>query len=238
MKKSRNRPSILTKKIVGIPNTLFENRYRGVVKKEFKNKHGIYALYNSRQGGKIKLYYVGLAHHLSLIKRIQQHLKDKHSRKWNSFSIFFTKKKQYVRDIESIILSIVPKTEGNKQKPRLGQDIKLKKRIKNAMKEIDKQKRVFHDGKVSKKKKKRMKKNKRPNLKNYFENARTLKREHRGKIHKAKLLKSGNIKYEGEIYKTPSAAARAVVKESKPNGWNFWSVKNNKGKWIKLSKLI
>ena len=228
MKKS----SILTKKVIGIPVTLLtDKKYRSIVKEEFKNKYGIYALYNKKG----KLYYVGLAHNSTLEKRIRQHLRDKHSNKWDSFSIFFTKKKQYIRDIESIILSIVPETKGNTQKAKWGRDGELKSRIRKAMKEIDKETRTFR--KIGSTKKKKRKKKKRVSLKNYFKNVRPLKREYKNKVHKAKLLKSGKIRYEGKDYETPSAAAKAVIKVRSPNGWIFWFVKDHKNKWVKLSKL-
>ena len=49
-------------------------QYRDVIKEMIKGKSGIYALYN-----RDKLYYVGLAS--NLMKRLNQHLKDRHGRK-------------------------------------------------------------------------------------------------------------------------------------------------------------
>ena len=111
------------------------------------------------------------------------------------------------------------------------------------MRKIDRNKRAFGFSKkrnatLKNKSKKKIKK--RPSLKDYFERVRPLKGKYKGKTYKAKLFKSGKIKYKGKSYDTPSATARVALKRRaprRPNGWHFWSVKDHKNQWIKLSKL-
>ncbi len=49
--------------------------------------------------------------------------------------------------------------------------------------------------------------------------------EHKGQVYQAKMLDSkGRIAYAGQIYDTPSAAAKVVATEWKAvNGWDFWT---------------
>ena len=56
---------------------------------------------------------------------------------------------------------------------------------------------------------------------------------YRGKDHKAVVLADGRIKFNGVLYDTPSAAARAVRKLP-TNGWAFWRVRSQ-GRLIRLS---
>ena len=251
MKRRKNRLNILVKKIEGINKVIVNNKkyleVRKYIDKKIKTEHGVYALYNKAG----KLYYVGRAS--DIISRVRQHTKNRHSRQWSYFSIYFTKKKQDAHDVEAIILSVLPTVKGNKQnRSKLGEDKDLKKQIKKIKRYIDYERiknikrnptflNIGETKKEDKEKPKGRKNKERPNLKNYFKKLRPLKKEYRGRVYKAKLLKSGKIKYKGKSYDNPSAAAWAAIKRrspsSRPNGWSFWSVKNYKNKWIKLSKL-
>ena len=52
--------------------------YRQVVQSLIRGKSGVYALYRDQS-----LYYVGLA--TNLMRRMRQHLNDRHQKKWNHF---------------------------------------------------------------------------------------------------------------------------------------------------------
>ena len=222
------------KKLEGVPKIIFEKKYREIIKKELAKKSGVYALYN-----KDKLYYVGRAS--GLATRLDQHLKDDHSGKWTHFSVYFTKEK-YVHGLESIILSVVPKTKGNKQKSKLGEDKKLRRRIEKAMEEVDKKYREFHPIRQNKKmnanlkkksKTKTLKFNKNPSIKNPFGKNKRLEGKYKNKTYKARWLKSGLINYNGKKYNSPTGVAKKIVKRNE-NGLMFWRVKNNRNQWIKL----
>jgi len=77
-----------------------------VVRKFVGRNAGIYALYR-----KNKLYYVGLASGLSA--RLNHHIRDRHGRSWDRFSIYLTIKDQHLREIESLLLQIAKPT-GNR----------------------------------------------------------------------------------------------------------------------------
>jgi restriction system protein len=64
--------------------------------------------------------------------------------------------------------------------------------------------------------------------------------EYKGRIYKAELLNlKGNLRYAGQIYDTPSGAAKAVAVDWKAvNGWDFWRFLDPEpGKWEKISQL-
>ncbi|MDE0119169.1 MAG: GIY-YIG nuclease family protein [Bdellovibrionales bacterium] len=232
MKKSSNRSMILTQKLEGISKKIFE-RYKKKVIQYIGNKPGVYALYDEKE-----LYYVGRASDLA--KRVNHHLKDRHSALWTHFSVYFTKKVQYVNDIEAVIISIA-QPKGNKVNPRLGKEKKLKDILRKAIKESH-QEELRELGLGRKKRVDSKKKNNnRPNLKNYFEKRTPLRKIYKGKTYRATLLKSGKIKYKKKLYNTPSPAANAIVHKHSPNtavnGWHFWFIKDSENNWVKLSDL-
>ena len=232
MKTKRNQSKILTQKLEGISKTIFE-KYKKEVIQYIGNKPGIYALYDEKE-----LYYVGRA--VDLASRVNRHLKDQHSALWTHFSLYLTKKIQYINDIEAVVIAIAD-PKGNENKPEIDKEIKLKKMLRKAI-ETRHQAELRELGFGRKKQVSTHKNNnQRPNLKNYFIKARSLMKIYKGKTYKATLLKSGEIKYKNKTYKTPTASAQAIVQKVSPNsnvnGWRFWFVKNNENKWVKLNEL-
>ena len=90
-------------------------------------KKGIYALYK-----KDKLYYVGQAANLN--SRLKTHLNNKHSRKWDRFSLFIIKNSKYVKDVETALINIAKPT-GNATGARIPKDKALQKLVKHAIRE-------------------------------------------------------------------------------------------------------
>ena len=231
MKKSANRSMILTQKLEGISKKIFE-RYKKKVIQYIGKKPGVYALYDEKE-----LYYIGRASDLA--KRVNHHLKDRHSALWTHFSVYFTKKVQYANDIEAVTISIA-QPKGNKIKPKLGKERKLKDILRRAITESHKEElRELGLGRKKRKKKKQMQKS--GWLKGYFKKRRPLMKSYKGKIYRATLLNSGKIKYKNKLYNSPSSAAQAIVHKHSPNsavnGWQFWFVKDNQSNWVKLSDL-
>ena len=255
-KKSRKKShsKIITHKIEGIPITFFDPRYKTLVKEELKNQFGIYALYKVSKNKvskkrKERLYYVGIAQH-NIANRIKQHKRNNHKGRWNYFSVYFTKKKDFLKILEDAFISVVlPK--GNIQKPK--KIFKDNKRIMRKMEQIDKEKRMPMSRSVRSKKinalkqKNHKKKTSRKKsvkkdssnviLKDRFQTSILLEKldKRNDKIYRAKLLKSGQIKYEGKIYDSPSAAAKAATRLEK-NGWTFWHFKHG-DQWVALDSL-
>jgi len=80
---------------------------------------GIYILYNGDE-----VYYVGLSKR-SIKARLGDHAKqDSHKNEWDNFSFYQIPQKQYVKDIESILLGTY-KTKGNKVAGRLKRSNKV-----------------------------------------------------------------------------------------------------------------
>ena len=127
--KKKNNKGILLKGILErVSSDAFE-----IVRKELKNmikdSSGIYALYKDE-----KLYYVGLAKHLSA--RLLNHLeRDRHTGKWNKFSIFFVKRTNYLKDLETLVLRI-SKPKGNMLSGKIPHHYELTDKLKNIVREL------------------------------------------------------------------------------------------------------
>jgi hypothetical protein len=52
----------------------------------------------------------------------------------------------------------------------------------------------------------------------------------------ATITATGSIKYRGELYPSPSTAARAAKGGTSTNGWTAWQVEDD-GVWVNLSEL-
>lgn len=69
---------------------------------------GVYVLYSGAE-----IHYIGLSTN-SLRRRISKHAKrDRHRGHWDNFSFYQITRKQYIKDIESLLLRIY-RPEGNK----------------------------------------------------------------------------------------------------------------------------
>ena len=220
---------IITKKIESISKNIFE-KFKEPISKLVKGQHGVYALYDEGE-----LYYVGKA--VDLERRVKQHLKDNHKALWTHFSLFFTEKKEYISIIESIIISIAQPL-GNKIKPKGKIDNKDIKLLEKMIKEQqDRERTEMFGRKVVVRPLKN--KSQRPSLEGYFKSSRPLKKNYKGKEYTATLLTTGEIKFRGKLYSTPTAAAMQIIESEsvKVNGWMFWFVKNDEGNWVKLNDL-
>ena len=237
MKKIKRLKKIFTQKLEGIGADIFQPEYKNILIKEIGNKHGVYALYDKKGN----LYYVGRASKIA--RRLKDHFRDRHTGKWNRFSVYLTEKEQYIYGIEDAFISIA-KPEGNNKQP-LRIDNKMKNRIKRAMKQIDDDHRErIMDGKLSfsknkghvtvRNKRKLGKNRKSASLNNPFKTRKVLKKTYKGKPYKAVWLPSGWIEYKSKKYSSPTGAAKIASGRKKINGKVFWRVQNNKGDWIRI----
>ena len=238
---------LLVKKIEGINRFVFDKKYKEIREliryKTKKTPHGVYALYNKNR----TLYYVGQTKK-DIIKRVKCHLKGKHGRKWEYFSAYFTKKEEHAREVESIILSVLPEVKGNTHnRSKIGEDKKLTKAIERLKKEIDKGTPVFaaigpkkrQQAKKSNRKKATQRKSKAGNkslsLVNLFETDKPLKATYKKQEYRAMLLTSGKVLYNGKEYSLSGAGK--VARGLETNGWTFWEIQDHKDNWITLSAL-
>ena len=131
-KRKKGNRGRLIKGIVKLPASLLDNSFFApVLEAQLSKSPGIYALYKGED-----LYYVGLS--TNLRSRINQHRKDKHSRKWDTFKIFKVRRVNYLKDLETLILQIA-RPEGNTQIGKLPgkQRHALTKRLKAALTKME-----------------------------------------------------------------------------------------------------
>jgi hypothetical protein len=68
----------------------------------------------------------------------------------------------------------------------------------------------------------------------------TIQAQHRGQIYTGELLDlQGNIRLNGQVFTTPSGAAKTIATDWKEvNGWKFWKYENPESeKWEYISSL-
>ena len=249
---------LLVDVLKGVDKSLImDNKYAGIRKREFAKKSGVYALYDKND----KLYYVGKASDLKV--RLDQHSKhNKHSGKWERFSVYFTKNESAAGEVEAIALDLLweqSQPKGNTQKPSVkDKSMKKRSRIVKDMNQImfrnpssksrssKSAARMGHakDSKGFGKAASQGGNLERLSLKDLFSKGflkgqRPLKKKYKrtGEIFHAALLPSGKIQYQGALYPAPSAAAKAATGKGL-NGWTFWSIQNKSGQWVTLDEFV
>lgn len=136
-RKRRGGPSLVSAHLGGIKRALLEGDKRPVflafLDTSLPGKQGIYALYDKKG----RLYYSGKASDLP--KRLNQHLKDRHADSWETMTLFLIAKTTNVAQLEGLVIAAA-QPPGNKQKPRIGQDLRrgLRQYLrKDAQQQID-----------------------------------------------------------------------------------------------------
>src|SRR6266849_5764723 len=86
-------------------------RYPKITKDLIQGNSGVYALYKGE-----RLYYIGLANNLR--SRVKTHLKDRHSRKWDRFSVYLTTMREHIKPLESLMLRVAA-PPGNRVRGKL-----------------------------------------------------------------------------------------------------------------------
>lgn len=204
---------------------------------------GIYALYKNK-----RLYYIGLANNFK--QRLTQHLNDRHSRKWDTFSLYTIRKQDHIREIEAMMLRIADPT-GNSQKGKLRQSVNLLPELNRQVKVSQDRERETLLGKkrlaavkasrAAQKKKLKTSSSARKTadnpLKGLFPGGKRYYAAYKNKEYKAVVMRSGTIKYNGQLYDTPTAAAKAILGNRAVNGWWFWKYQNASGDLVRLKTL-
>lgn len=224
----------MAKKKVALVSQYLENisrsaleKYQDIIKSYVRHRQGIYALYR-----RDRLYYVGLASDLRW--RVGQHLKDHHGQSWDRFSVYFTIGDEHLRDLESLVLRIV-KPSGNKIKGSFGRTENLRRQFAHDMRQRFRDELDELIGKV-RPQDSRVAKNGNKRLNAIFakgKQIKTIKATYKHKNYTARLHADGSIRQNGKVYKSPSAAAVAVVKRA-CNGWSFWKIERAPGDWVRL----
>ena len=204
--------------------------YHSVIQSLIRRKSGVYALYRNDA-----LYYVGLAS--NLMNRLKTHLKDRHSGKWNRFSVYLTVHDGHMKELESLMLRIMS-PRGNRVRGKFVRSDNLRRVLNSNMKDNDKDKRARLLGGDIKKRRVRSKTAEATGshgLKDAFDRRVTLKGWYKGVEYIAFLRRDGRISFSGETYESPSAAGFAARGRS-TNGWTFWHYRLKK-EWVRLRTL-
>lgn len=233
-KMKHRRSSLLTGHLERISSEAFD-LYRKEITTLVAHQHGVYALYKGD-----RLYYVGLA--TNLRQRVNHHLKDRHKKKWDRFSLYLVRKVNHLKELESLILHIA-EPSGNRSAGRLGHSPNLVKELKHSMEMRDRRQRemiLYGNADSSRKPSLRSKENKDGNsvvsLRDLLRNNQRLKASYQGKVYTAIVRSSGKIRHSGKLFDSPSAAAHNITK-GPINGWWFWKAQDNNGNWVRLTKL-
>jgi hypothetical protein len=209
-------------------------KYQDIIRQYLRRRHGVYALYK-----KGKLHYVGLASNLR--SRLSQHLRDRHKDSWDRFSVYFTIDNHGIKELESLLLRIVS-PDGNKAGGKFVRSqnlsIQMKRDIRKRHRE---QEELLIPGRKKKLISKRARtkpesKHKPPPLAKHVTSPFKLRGRYKGKLYRARVRADGTIRYDGVVYKTPSAAGLAVRRRA-TNGWAFWEYEKAPGYWLTLSKI-
>lgn len=209
------------------------NDYPETIRGMIRGRSGVYALYRGE-----RLYYVGLA--TNLMGRINGHLRDRHKGLWDRFSVYLTARTEqsHIRELEALLLRIV-NPKGNRVLGRLRQTRNLYPELAKTMAQRDAHRRAaLLGGAVARRLRRRQAakgKKGAAALKGIAGRRIALRGLHKGVTHRATLRVDGQVRYDGKLYGSVSAAARAAVGRH-TNGWHFWRYKHN-GEWRRLNQL-
>jgi hypothetical protein len=212
-------------------------KHQKVLREFARRRHGVYALYR-----RDRLYYVGLARDLN--RRLKHHLRDRHRDKWDRFSIYLTIGDEHIRELESLVVRIT-QPDGNRQLGKFSraQDLRrtfARRMIENARRAIDellgRRTSVLRTEPRSTLKKAR--KGRTPILSKWTDRGFRLRATFKGRVLRARVGRSGTIRFRGSIYNSPSLAARAAIGRRRAiNGWNFRLYERAPGDWVQLDEL-
>lgn len=203
------------------------------MRKYVKGRFGIYALYR-----RDKLQYVGLASDLR--NRLKNHLTDKHAKDWDRFSLYLTHTNEHLRELEALALRIArPKGNVSKTKFSHAKDLRtvLKKQIEESHQEelvglftyVPRARKTKSGSKTGTPKT-------RLRLTDVIEGRVPIRMTYKGRSHTAVIRKNGTILLKGKSFKSPSAAAKSILRRA-VNGWYLWKYESAPGEWVRLLEL-
>jgi hypothetical protein len=228
--------SLIAGHLEHISSKVFDD-YHAEITSLVAKQHGVYALYKHD-----RLYYVGLAKDLR--NRVKYHLKDKHAKKWDTFSLFLIHKTEHLRELESLLIHIA-EPKGNMQ---LG-TFAVKNNLKETLKSLIEAKNQSHLesilGTVKKKKTIVKKHGTAPHvapkglvLHKLLSPGAEIRAKYKGKEFIATISLTGEIVLDGKSYQSPSAAGVSVIDRSTVNGWRFWKYRKPDGSWEAIGELL
>jgi hypothetical protein len=227
-KRRTSREGLVYGHLERVSRDLLKDHYN-IIQRYVGKGSGIYALYR-----KDRLVYVGLAKALS--GRVRQHLRDRHKETWDQFSIYLTVRDQHIKELESLVLRIA-KPKGNAQGGRLSGSRDLKKKLQQAVKQQYQQEvaGLFARSARAAKALRNGDKGEKEKLLQLFPEGARVKATNRKKMFRAVIRRDGQVRFDGTLYSSLSAAAVAALGRA-VNGWWFWQVERGKNNWIRLKE--
>ena len=223
--------ALFTEYLERVSGKLLEEEYRQVVAKMIRGHAGVYALYKGE-----RLYYVGLAK--NLMGRVKQHLKDRHAKRWDKFSVYLASADEHIKPLESLLLRIALPT-GNRVKGGLPGALDQRRRLYRDMREHDSARHAaLLGGHLAKRRVRKATAQATGTrvLEGRLEKRMQLRAEYKGQRYLATLRKDGFIALNGDLYPSPTAASKAVTKRA-VNGWQFWRIRDKAKGWVPLSTI-
>ncbi len=231
--------SILVGHLEHVSSKAFVHYHRQITQLVHR-RHGIYALYRNGQ-----LYYVGLA--IDLRRRVRQHLRDRHSGRWDRFSVYLVRERAHLSELETLLNRIAAPT-GNLRRGSLRRALDLRPDLGRLVRSQDRARlhallgRMTHSGDDVPDDRWPIHRRRTLNpadprpLHGLLSPNQRLESSYRGRRHVARVSRNGRILVNGKAFDTPSAAARAVTSRS-VNGWTFWRYRSPDGAWRKIAEL-
>jgi hypothetical protein len=143
-----------------------------------------------------------------------------------------------MKELESLLLRIV-KPSGNSQSGRFARTQSIASSLNQRMKDIDADRRArLLGGHIARRRARaRATHAKGPQaLAGLSDRAIQLRGSRNGHKFKARLRKDGTIRYRHRIFRSPTAAACEAT-NGPCNGWSFWRYRDERNRWVPLSKL-
>ena len=114
----RSAEPLVLSHLPGIKPALLEGEKRPAFlefSRQNNDRRGLYTLYDANG----RLHYAGTASDLP--RRLDQHLNDRHSERWDEMTLFFLSESADIAELEGLIVAAA-NPPGNKQKPQVGSD--------------------------------------------------------------------------------------------------------------------
>ena len=208
------------------------SKYQDVIRSYVRGRQGIYALYRKNE-----LYYVGLAGNLR--SRLKSHLRDRHKKLWDRFSVYLTIGDSHLKELESLILRTV-KPSGNHQSGKFIKSENLRGKLSRDLRTRHRQEINWMIGRstspIPKNRRQKVVQKGAPTLSAYVNQSTKLRATFKDNLIRARVRKNGVVRYKNKDYNSPSLAAAAVVKRN-CNGWTFWKYERGPGDWVFLNEL-
>lgn len=224
--------------------------YSEQITRLMSRRHGVYALYKGN-----RLYYVGLA--TDLRNRIKHHLRDRHAKRWDRFSLYLVGKSDHLKELETLMVRMAS-PRGNIQAGKLPGSRHMVRELERLVREHERRQRdrlLYGERRseiawstsgrlrsASKRKTDAKGADKvfplrRLLMAGSLQRHQRLRAVYKGRIHSAWVRPSGRIYVKGKgPFSTPTAAAVSVAKRP-VNGWWFWQFRNERGEWERLKAL-